>query len=438
MKKLKHTGLIVGAVVSLLSLPAVAETAATPAPQPPAKSLEDAFLHGTPTLDARYRYETVDQNGLAHNAHASTLRTRIGYITGTYEGFKAGIELENIARLGPKDFNSTHNGKTTYPVVADPSASDINQLYVSYQCLPKTTITAGRQLINIDNQRFVGAVEWRQNNQTFDAVSLSNQYIDHLSLYYAYVWQVNRVFGDDAPPGANVGEFDSHSHLINVAYEFDPALKVTGYTYLLDLDSPRTAPATPSAGETSSNATYGLRLTGKYGVGSDVKLLYSAEVAHQKDYGDNPANVDENYYLLEPGIAWNGWTAKVGSETLQGNGVTAFQSPLATLHAFNGWADKFLSTPVNGLEDRYGSLGYKVPFGDAWLKGTEATVAYHDFDSNHGSINYGKEWDGSLVQTFFTHYTLGLKIADYNADETSAGNTTTDTKKAMVWMQIRF
>ncbi len=395
-----------------------------------ASSLEEALTRGTPTLDMRYRYESVDQSGLANNANASTLRTRLGYTTVPFEGFKAGIELENIFNVSAERYNNTYNGKVTYPVVADPSDSTINQLYISYSgsALPKSTLTLGSHLINLDNQRFVGSVEWRQNNQTFDAVSLSSQYIDHASLYYAYVSHVNRVFGPDAPPGANVGEFQSDSHLINASYEFDPALKLTGYTYLLDF----------SNGLAVSNATYGARLTGKYALSPDVTLLYTAETAHQKDYAGNPAKISENYFLLEPGISSRGWTGKLGYEVLHGNGTTAFQTPLATLHAFNGWADKFLSTPANGLKDSYASLNYKVPFGNKWVRGVDVTVAYHNFHSDSANIHYGKEWDASISQTFFDHYTLGLKFADYNSDEGSAGNATTDTAKTMAWMQVKF
>lgn len=424
MKKL----LTLAAATALTALPLISFAAETPPAA--ASSFTDALTHGTPTLDMRYRYESVSQDPLANNAHASTLRTRLGYITGVFEGFKAGIELENVSNIGAENYNNTYNGKGTYPIVADPSDTDINQLYISYAgaVLPKSTLTVGRQIINLDNQRFVGAVEWRQNNQTFDAASFSSQYIDHASLYYAYVSHVNRIFGPDAPAGANVGKFKSSSHLINASYEFDPALKLTGYTYLLDF----------SNGAAVSNATYGLRLTGKYALNPDVKLLYTAETAHQTDYADNPANISENYLLLEPGVAWNGWTGKAGFEVLQGNGTTAFQTPLATLHAFNGWADKFLSTPARGLEDQYASLNYKVPFGDKWLKGTDVSIAYHSFDSNIGSVNYGKEWDASIMQTFFEHYTVGLKFADYNADETSVGNTTTDTTKTMMWVQVKY
>lgn len=406
------------ALAVFFSHTALAENA-TASPTLAVATLGDALIHGTPTLDMRYRYEFADQVGLAHYAKASTVRTRVGYTTGVYEGFKAGVELENISRIGAEHYNDGVNGKAFYPIVADDNYNtNLNQLYISYQGLPKTSMMLGRQLINLDNQRFVGTVEWRQNNQTFDAFSISSDYFEHAKLYYAYLAKVNRVFGENS----TVGNFKGDSQIINASYEFDPALKTVGYTYLLGFDN----------AHASSLATYGVRLTGKHALNETVNFVYSAEGAHQADYANNPANISKNYYLLEPAISAYGWTGKLGYEVLQGDGTTAFQTPLATLHTFNGWADKFLTTPVNGLKDRYISVGYKVPFGNTWVKGTDGTVVYHDFQSEHGSTDYGTEWDASATQTFLTHYTIGLKYADYNAD-----NFATDTTKIMVQLQIK-
>ncbi len=384
-------------------------------------SLSYAILHGTPWLNARYRYEAVDQDGITEEAYASTLRTKIGYKTGLWQGFQLAVEGENVVALGVDHYNSTTNGKTQFPIVSDPEDTTLNQLYVSYQGLPKTNITVGRQLINLDNQRFVGTVDWRQNDQTFDAASISSQFIDHASLYYAYIRKVNRITGPDATNGA----YESNSHLINASYEFAPQLKVTAYDYMLDFDDALS----------SSNVTYGVRLTGKHEVGEGVALIYAAEAANQSDYAGNTADYSANYYLVEPGVTWSGLTGKLGYEILEGDGTAshAFQTPLATLHAFNGWADKFLSTPANGLEDRYVSIGYKLPFGDAWLKGTDMMVAYHDFQSNNTSADYGTEWNASIQQTFFGHYTLGVKYDNYDAD-----TLFTDTQKVIFTFQVKF
>ncbi len=152
--------------------------AATPAPAPAPEVKSDftkALTEGKILFDARYRYEYVDQDGLANNADAHTVRTRLGYETGKFYNFSALLELEDVTGLGGEDYNDTINGKTTYPVVADPEDTNINRALISYTGLPQTNLSFGRQTINLDNQRFVGAVGWRQNDQTFDAIRLKNQ-----------------------------------------------------------------------------------------------------------------------------------------------------------------------------------------------------------------------------------------------------------------------
>lgn len=109
------------------------------------------------------------------------------------------------------------------------------------------------------------------------------------------------------------------------------------------------------------------------------------------------------------------------------------QFPLATLHAFDGWVDKFISTPVNGLVDANISLGYVVKADNPYLNGIKAKVVYHDFSAEHGSRSYGTEWNASLEQTFEKYYTVGIRAGRYNADKLY-----TDTLKIMPYAQIKF
>jgi hypothetical protein len=395
-------------------------------PEATPDTLRYALLHGTPTLDARYRYEHVDQDHFTKDADASTLRTRLGYTTGLFNGFDARIEWQNIQEIGSGHYNSGANSQTQFPTVTDPQSNRLNELYLGYhdKNLTKSDIILGRQVISLDNQRFISVSDWRQSNQVFDAVSITNNYFDHAKLFYAYINQVNRSATNKSP----VGTYESNSHLINGSYEFAPALKLTSYTYLLDFghDAP-----------TSSNATYGGRLTGSYPTSDVVTVGYAAEAAHQTDYGSNTANVSENYYLLEPSVSAYGFTVKPGYEVLQGNGVTAFQTPLSTSHTFGGWTDKFFPTLSNGIENSYVNVSYKVPFGDEYLKGTQLTTVYHNWDVNHGGgAKYGTEWDWMISQTFFDHYELGLEAANYSADAANAA--TQDTQKLFAWLRIRY
>ena len=113
------------------------------------------------------------------------------------------------------------------------------------------------------------------------------------------------------------------------------------------------------------------------------KLNVLASYANQSDYGANPVSYSADYFNLELGAAVAGFSLSAGYEELGSDGgAAAFQTPLATLHAFNGWADMFLTTPATGLRDYYVKLGksLKVPA----LPGLNAAVVYHEFDSDFG------------------------------------------------------
>ncbi len=132
------------------------------------QSFTEALTSGTASGDIRYRYEFVDQDNSLNNARASTIRTRLGYRTGEYQGFEAFLEAENVTAVGNENYNSTINGNTKRSVVADPTETEINQAYLRYKGFENTSLTYGRQRIALDNHRFIGNVGWRQNEQTFD------------------------------------------------------------------------------------------------------------------------------------------------------------------------------------------------------------------------------------------------------------------------------
>ena len=371
----------------------------------------------------RYRYETVDQDGIANDANASTVRTNIGFKTGKYKDFQALIETQVVHNIGADDFNDTVNGKTDHPVVADPNITSINELWATYSGLPDTVIKVGRQKVNLDNQRFVGTVGWRQNDQTFDAAAIINNTIPNLSLMYAYVGNVNRIQGGKHP----LGDLDTDTHILHAKYDFAKWLDITAYGYWLDINR------VPSL----SSKTYGLRLTGDTPINEDWKFFYEAEAALQYDHGNNTANYDEKYFHISPGVSGYGWTLQAGYEKLGGDGTNSFQTPLATGHKFNGWADKFLSTPAAGLEDAYAKIAYKVSGTNTLADGTKLTAVYHDFKGD-SSGDFGSEIDLAVGKKFtlpdagqpFKDVNVLVKYANYNADDASF----TDTDK--VWLQI--
>lgn len=378
----------------------------------------------TPYGQIRYRYEHVDQDGLSDKANASTARVNLGLKTDKFHDFQGLVELQSIVHLGEDNFNDGVNGKTTYPSVLDANVTEINQLWGSWSGLPGFEAKLGRQAINWDNQRFVGSVDWRQNDQTLDSVLLSYNGIEKLSLQYGYVWHVNRVTGGDH----TLGDIESNSHLARASYTFAPWITATAYGLSLDFDN----------WATKSSQTYGLRLTGDVPVSEKWTGFYEIEAAKQSDAHNNTASYDENYYLISPGIKGYGLNIQPGYEKLSGDGTSAFQTPLATLHKFNGWADKFLDTPGNGLEDKFINVSYTLPESIAPLNGIVLSGGWHDYDADRTGTDYGSETDASIKKSFKgPDFTKGidvmLKYADYNAD-----GLYTDTQKAWVQVDIKF
>jgi hypothetical protein len=369
--------------------------------------------------DIRYRLEFVDQDGIAKGAAASTLRARAGLRTREWQGLTGVVEGETISHIGTERYNDTVNGQTQYPIVADPQDSSINQAYLRWRWHDKFEANAGRQAVNLDNQRWIGSVGWRQNDQTLDAAGVTLKPVKGMSLGYSYVWQVNRIYGKDSPQGV---WRDNSIHLIRLSQDLPGFGSIVAYDYLLDI------PNAPAA----SSQTLGARFSGSRAVGPKVKLLYAIEYARQSDYGDNPRDFSLDYLLLEPGVGIGPLTARLGYERLEGNGTVALQTPLATLHAFNGWADKFLTTPVNGLRDVYGDAAWKLK-GPGVLKDTSLRLAYHDYESVHASVHYGHEWDFLVSHPFGAHLTALAKYASYNADRFA-----TDTKKFWMALEAKF
>jgi hypothetical protein len=380
-----------------------------------AETLEAAITGGKMSLDMRYRYEFVDDKKPAPQvplaAHASTLRTRLGYATALFEGIGAAVEMENITVLGDEHYNSTVNGLTQYATVSDPKGTEINQAYLSYAGLGDTLAKFGRQRLTLDNHRWIGNVGWRQNEQTYDGLSVVNTSLPDTRVTYANLYGINRVFGTTS----TAGRYSADANLLNVAYSGLGMGTLVGYGYWLDLSS---AP-------TQSSRTLGVRFSGKQSAAEGLDALYAVEFARQHSYAGNPASFNLDYRLAELGATAKGITGMLGYELLDSDGTNAVQTPLATLHAMNGWADKFLTTPAAGLKDVSASLG--TTLADIKLIG-----AYHDFSAASGGTDYGKEWDLHAWYPF-GKYNVGTKYASYRAQGFSF-----DTDKFWLYGELKF
>lgn len=375
----------------------------------------DMVTEGEISLTFRYRYEYVDQDNFDRNARASTLKSRLTFRSEQYRGLSFLAEVDNVSYLGDDAFNSTDNGNTNYPTVADPKGTEINQAWLKYQW-QELSGTYGRQRINHGNQRFVGGVAWRQNEQTFDGFRAQWHGQSGLTFDYAYVYNVNRLFGPD-DTDEQPGNLNGDNHLLRLDYTVVQGHTLSGYVYLLDVEERRGY--APGKSVDNSTDTFGLEYNGAIG-----PATLRAAYASQSDAGDSNLDYDADYYVLEGSVAFSPVTAKLGYEVLGGDNGVGFKTPYATLHGFQGWADKFLTTPADGIEDFYLGLSGK-------LVGVTLGATYHDFQAEDSSADFGTEID--LVATWPVNDLLSFQLhyADFSSDNKSRYD---DTRKA--WFTV--
>ena len=436
----------------------------------------------------------------ADKANLFSTRIQLGYTTARWHGFYLRAEGETAFRMNGDNAFNVGNDLSFPPgpggsriaeghaVIPDNNFAEVNEAVIGWQsptggcpfapgpCNGNTSFKLGRQTIIYDNHRWVGDVVWRNNNVSFDAFRFDNSSIKNLGISYSYLNKAKRLFGEDSP--FNEWKFDS-AHLINVSYKF-PIGKLVAYGYLLDFDDNRRSPfpegtgALPTGVVPPANTpptfifdseTWGARFFGKYPLGDALDILYDVEWANQDPSDDavDSATVpggreldDNDYTNIEVGVRFGGqrvdglglmpigeptYILKVGHEVLEGNGVNALQTPLATVHAFNGWSDQFVGapggsqTPADGLVDTSFTATI-LGLGGKYIGKNKIVFQYHDFEADRGSMDYGTEW-GFLwgkPDLFGNKHILGaIKYADYDADDFGF-----DTKKLWLLMQYRF
>lgn len=376
-----------------------------------ADTLSDMLQGGKLNLQLRPRFESVQQDGKPNNADAFTMRTLLGYSLKPAAGFGGTLQFINVSNLGSAHYNNTRNGLTAYPVVADPAVNDVNQAFLSYAGLPDTALKFGRQIIVLDNSRFVGNVDFRQNMQTFDGFSVENRSLPETVLFASHISHTNGSYANfQSPVGYNLQPVSID--LIHVAFKPTTGTTLAAYDYLY---KDRSLP--DYAATNISDATAGLRLDGTANAGDSVKLSYTAEYARQRGYGGGKSGIDAKYLHLGGGASMNGIRARLDYEVLGSNGTGTYglQTPLATKHAFNGWADMFLATPGKGLRDMYATVG-------GALAKTKLMAVYHDYKADHDSTHYGTEWDLSAVYPIDKHLSFSLIYADYAAKDGAGSN----------------
>ncbi len=422
-------------IMSAVALSAVMGTTSIASAADGINIFDDVKVKGQ--IRPRAEVANTDKAGTTYGS-AFTARTHLAITSGFIgvEGLTATVGLQSVNNFGstnysvPGGLNADKDGKT-YDVIADPQQAMLSEASLDYK-VGKTALHAGRSQVNLDNQRFIGTVGWRQSERSYDTLYVTNNDVENLNVMAAYVYGFAGV--------TSVTTTETSSILLNAKYKVMDELTVTAYDYMI----------------ASQHDTIGLALTGKVDVGA--KLTYRAEYAMQTDatmeYGSAPTQKDKKadatYMNLDLGVNMSGVLAGINYEMLSGKDEndatttkTTFNPMLGTNHKFNGWADVFYvgnGGANGGLIDANIRLGYKAKgFG-------KLLAVYHDFKAETAmnavvgtTDNLGSEIDVVYVNKVpgVNGLTGLLKYASYSkGDTTSFANATLN--KQVVWAQLDY
>ena len=370
--------------------------------------------------ESRLRLETADEQNLDDNAVALTQLLRPGFEFEISSKFTVLVEAEALFAI-VDDFDDGTGNQPGRPLVIDPNGLELNRAQLRYAFTPQTFVTLGRQKIAIDDQRFLGPAAFRQNDQTFDGVHFSSRIFGPTTLQAGYFNRVNRVQGADNP----IGRFRGDSYYFNANIP-TPVGRVGVFHYAFDLGT-----AGPTLQDNVfSNQTTGFRLDGRYHR-DEYGIDWEASYARQTDFADNPADYSADYWLLGAQAYAGPARLSVRFESLGAAEEQSFQTPLGTLHRFQGAADIFLVTPAEGLEDlevrgRW-SFGRRGPFTNI-----STALYYHRFEPESGGPSFGDEIDFDVTATF-GRFALAFTAAHYDANTFA-----TDTRRFFLSLTHRF
>ena len=405
------------------------------------EGLGAAIQGGKTNFSLKARYESVETpTTTTGQAKAMTMGYRFGYETGAYHDFAVNVQAQGV--WGTKQYGDGQSPSSqatpTLNSVNDPAGVNLSQAHLIYRGIADTTIKQGRQVIRYDDDRWVGNVDWRQNWQTYDASSITNKSIADTTIQAAYVTNVNRPATDGA--GLN-GNTHMKSTLVNVNNKSLSFADIVAYNYRLDYTNAlqAAAPLATAASLFGSTNTTGVKLA-KDGIDvAGYKLGWTAEMAQQKNFKQNATDYTAKYTNIGASVGGSLGKLSVAQETLGSDNGVGLQTPLATLFAFNGWADKFTVTPKNGLKDSYVR-------GRSNVAGIVVGADFHQFKSDAGSMNLGREVDLIAEKDLDKNFAVGARAARYKADSASSGTTANsatgvilvDTNKAWVYGTYKF
>ena len=376
----------------------------------------DSIEGGKLILELRPRYNRIDETDRELRTEGGTLRAIAGWRSTPWYGLRFTLEGIHADHIGPKRFNDDASQLpiSPYPLLPDPRHTGVNQAFVEYGGVEGWRVKAGRQVVRIDNQRWISDNDFRQVPQLFDGVRVAFAGIENAELEAAHFRRIRTTSGETESLKLSV---------LHASWNPLPGQALAAYAYFHD--QPQNASFTGFAN--NSHRVVGARLEGALGRGCPIEYPYLVEFAQQKAYAGGDSRIDARYWRVGAGVATDSWTLRADHETKGSNdGLYGLQTPLTDHYAFNGWSLHFFNTPRNGLRDRWLTGRYAV--GPVTLY-AEA----HRFKSDFGGLDYGRENDVGVTWQALESLVLRLQHARYDP---GAGSNQPHVRKT--WLTLTY
>lgn len=360
----------------------------------------------------------------SNNSRAISAKLRATWQASWSDMLSTTLEVDHVSTGFNDEYDNglRGNGEAHIPDVA---GTEINQGFVQLD-LSQWKVKAGRQLIEYDNQRFIGSNGFWQNEQTFDAVRVDYEFYNASRLSYAYIANANRIFGDGAKRELSItdinydpinlertqfllGDHKHNTHLFNLRLKEWDHSELGFYYYRIDNRDVIS----------ESNNTFGSRFNYQHVVGS-FRVKSHIEIATQT----HPEQLNDervNYHLIELAASLRSTELELRHETLGAKNGVRFITPLASLHDFQGWADKFGSQPTNGIVDNSLAVSWRrAPF--------KIDMRFHTFHSEEGNVDWGQELDIDFIMKIKRKHKFLLRYAQFEESEQSKAILPSETR----------
>ncbi len=420
MKNTRHWKYL--AELAVLTASAVAAVCqAQEAAQAPAIALKlsESIAHGRLLLEVRPRYARITETAKPEATDAWTVRTMLGWQTAPFHDFRLTAQYIHTSIVGPKYMNDdpARIPTSAYPLLPDPANHSINQLFVDYSGVPATRLRVGRQILRIDDQRFISDVDFRQTPQVFDGATIVNTSLPGIEIQLGEYRRMHTVL--DRTNKLRL-------HILHAAWNPAPDHTLAAYGYWHD------QAATGSQTGFSNNAQRinGAHAEGGFSLNDTWRWTYYLAYARQNRINRGDARINADYTRIGAGFSTSMSGVRIDHEVKGSNrGVYGFQTPLTDFYAFNGWALQYTSTPREGLRDTWFTARHQIDKLEFFME-------VHRFRSDFGGLMLGRELDVGLTYPVLNNLEIKLQHAQFKAG--SGARATNDVDKTWLAFTYRY